>query len=166
MAEQIHIRDARSDELDRVASLLKDAYQQYAPLMPPDAWELYVQDIMDVTGRLSESQLIVADIDSRLAGAVTLYLKGWESLSWPEGWAGIRLLGVHPDFRGRGVGKAVMEECVRRGRSAGLRAIGLHTTTAMDVARRLYEKMGFVRVPEFDFHPDDRIVVMAYRLDM
>jgi hypothetical protein len=36
----------------------------------------------------------------------------------------------------------------------------------MDIARRMYERMGFVRVPEFDFHPAPGIVVMAYRLDL
>ncbi len=100
-----------------------------------------------------------------MAGAVTLYLDGSETLSWRPGWAGIRLLGVGPAFRGKGVGKALMEECVRRCRAAAIKNIGLHTTTAMDVARRMYESMGFVRVPEFDFHPDAEVVVMAYRLE-
>ncbi len=163
---QITVRDARPDELDAVALLLKEAYEQYAPLVPREAWDSYLQDIMDVRGRMAESQLIVAETHGRVSGAVTLYLNGSTSLSWPRRWAGIRLLGVHPSFRGRGVGKALMDECVRRARDAGIKTIGLHTTTAMDVARRLYEKMGFVRVPEFDFHPDDDVVVMAYRLDL
>jgi hypothetical protein len=30
----------------------------------------------------------------------------------------------------------------------------------------MYERMGFVRVPEHDFHPGSGIVVMAYRLDI
>jgi hypothetical protein len=36
----------------------------------------------------------------------------------------------------------------------------------MEVARGIYEKLGFVRTPEFDYHPDETIVVMAYRLDI
>ena len=162
---QVRVRDARPDDLHSVAQLLKEAYGQYSILMPVDAWQSYLQDIMDVEARLSESQLIVADVDGRLSGAVTLYLKG-SDLSWPAGWAGIRLLGVHPDGRGKGVGRALMDECIRRSRVAGLKAVGLHTTTAMDVGRRLYERMGFVRVPEFDFHPSEDVVVMAYCLDI
>jgi hypothetical protein len=34
------------------------------------------------------------------------------------------------------------------------------------VAKRMYEKMGFRRMPEFDFHPRPEVVVMAYRLDL
>ncbi len=53
--QHIHIRDARQNELESIALLLKGAYDQYSRLMPSDAWDSYLQDIMDVTGRLSES---------------------------------------------------------------------------------------------------------------
>ena len=59
-----------------------------------------------------------------------------------------------------------MDECIRRSRAMGSRALSLHTTRAMDVARGMYERMGFVRVPEYDFHPSPDVVVIAYRLDL
>ena len=162
----IIIRDIREEELDSVGALLKEAYQGYAHLMPVEAWKEYAQDIMDVRARFDKSDQIVAEVDGHLAGSVTLYLKSTESVEWPAGWAGIRLLGVSPRFRGLGVGRALMDECVRRCREKGIKTIGLHTTTAMDVARRMYERMGFVREPKLDFHPREDIVVMAYRLDL
>ncbi len=168
MPEKIKTRDARIDEIDSVSTLLEESYREYASLVPAEAWESYRQDILDVRGRLRDSELIVAEFDGRLVGAVTLYLHGSPSLSWPEGWAGIRLLGVLPGYRRKGVGAALMDECVRRCRNAGLTTIGLHTTTAMAGARRIYERMGFVRVPQYDFAPDDgdEAVVLAYRLDI
>jgi len=166
MAGQIRVRDARPEELDYVAQLLDESYRQYAHLMPAQAWEAYRQDIRDVRARLPESQLIVALLHEHLAGAVTLYIKRSETLPWPDGWAAIRLLGVHPNFRGNGIATALVEECIQRSRKQGLRTVGLHTTVQMDVARRIYEKTGFVRAPEFDFHAEGTIVVMAYRLDI
>jgi ribosomal protein S18 acetylase RimI-like enzyme len=59
-----------------------------------------------------------------------------------------------------------MEYCINRCRELGIKTIGLHTATLMDVARRMYERMGFVRVQEYDFHPTPDTVVMAYRLDL
>lgn len=161
-----HIRDARFDELDKVSQLLKDAYQRYETTLSPRAWEYYLADIMDVRSRLGPAELIVAELNGRLVGTVTLYLKSSSEQGWPQGWAGVRLLGVHPDFRSHGVGHTLMDECIRRCRQQGLAAIGLHTTTFMDVARRMYERMGFTRVPEFDFHPAPGVVVMAYRLGL
>ncbi len=166
--EHLLLREARSDELDNVSLLIRDAYQQYKNFLPLEAWKFYVEDMMDVRRRFNESQLIVAELDGQLAGTVTLYLDAGHSSQegWPNGWAGIRLLAVHPAYRGRGIGRALMEECIRRCRNQGIATIGLHTTEMMDVARRMYERMGFVRVPEFDFYPRPGVVVMAYRLDL
>lgn len=36
----------------------------------------------------------------------------------------------------------------------------------MHVAKGMYERMGFIRIPEYDFHPAPGVVVMAYRLDL
>lgn len=163
--QRLVIRDARPDELDAVSLLLDGAYQEYEHYLPSSAWQTYLADITDVRGRAETAELIVAELEGRLAGAVTLYLNTAQ-LGWPEGWAGLRLLAVHPAYRRRGIGRALMEECLRRCRARGVATIGLHTTAIMDTARRMYEKMGFVRVPEFDFHPRPGVVVMAYRLDL
>jgi ribosomal protein S18 acetylase RimI-like enzyme len=162
------VQDASLEELDEVSNLLRDSYLQYKPLVPSDIWEPYLKDIMNVRRRLKESELIVAKLNGNMAGAVTLYLNAISSAQerWPEGWAGIRLLAVCPEYRGRGVGRALMEECFERCKKARIATIGLHTTEAMDIARRMYERMGFSRVPEFDFHPRPNMVVMAYRLQL
>jgi len=162
----IVIRDACLEELDKISLLLKEANQQYKKMLPADVWRYYLGDIMDVRSRWDESQLIVAQVDKRLVGTVTLYLKPSEESGWPQGWAGIRLLAVHPSYRGCGIGRALMEECLRRCRQAGITTIGLHTAEMMDVARPMYERMGFTRNPEFDFYPRPGTVVMAYRLDL
>ena len=120
---------------------------------------------MDVRGRMAHSNLFIAEVDNRIVGTVTLYSHG-SSQGWPEDWAGIRLLAVHPDYREHGIGRALMEECLRRCRRLGITTIGLHSTELMEVARRMYERMGFKRVPEFDFHPDPKRVVFAYRFDL
>jgi len=36
----------------------------------------------------------------------------------------------------------------------------------MRVAMRMYERMGFVRAPDLDFHPDPSVAVKAYRLEL
>jgi ribosomal protein S18 acetylase RimI-like enzyme len=164
--KRLLIRNARPDELDEVSLLLKDAYQQYENIIHPEAWKSYLEDIMDVLSRLGKSDLIIAELNHRLAGAVTLYLDGSHSFpeAWPRGWAVVRLLAVHPEYRGQGIGRALMEECIHRCHQAKVAAIGLHTTEAMDIARQMYERMGFVRFPESDFHPAPGITVMAYSL--
>jgi GNAT superfamily N-acetyltransferase len=161
------VRDVRIDELDETARVMKAAYEEYSALLPPGRWQEYQENIMDVRIRLPAADLIVAELKGVIVGAVTLFLKpSGTPESWPADWAGIRLLAVHPRYRGLGIGRAVMDECVRRCRTEGIATIGLHTTEMMAVARKMYEKTGFKRAPEFDFHPTPQTVVMAYRLDL
>lgn len=161
------IRDARKDELDETGLVMKAAYEEYAAALPSGHWREYEKNIMDVRSRLPAADLIVAEMKGVIAGAVTLFLKPAETPeSWPTGWAGIRLLAAHPAYRGLGIGRALMDECVRRAGTRGIETIGLHTTEMMGIARGMYEKMGFKRATEFDFHPSPEMVVMAYRLDL
>ena len=167
-----NVRDARVEELDQVAVLMGDAYQEYRAAFPAEVWEGYLRDIMDVRSRIGFSELIVAEQGrpeggGRLVGAVTFYPDASQSEQqmWPSGWAGLRLLAVHPKARGMGIGRVLMDECLRRSRLLAVPTLGLHTTEMMSVARGMYERMGFVRVPEFDFHPRPQVVIMAYRLD-
>ncbi|MFA5891728.1 MAG: GNAT family N-acetyltransferase [Actinomycetota bacterium] len=173
ITEGVAVRDARTDELDAVARLLTAAYREYRP--GPDTPEdlrgefaAYENDIVDVRARLADSVLIVAEQGGRLAGSVTYYppRPTGTGENWPPGWAGIRLLGVSPEARGRGIGRALTEECVARARGVGASTIGLHTTSLMVTARGMYERMGFRRVPEHDFLVTDDFIVMAYRLDL
>src|SRR5205814_10435418 len=99
------------------------------------------------------AELFVAELDGRLVGTVTFYPSGPGSAEqgWPNDWAGIRLLGVAPEARGQGAGRALIEALIERARAQGAAAIALHTTERMEVARAMYERMGFVRVPEYDF---------------
>jgi ribosomal protein S18 acetylase RimI-like enzyme len=162
------VRDARLDELDAVADVMVAAYDEYLPPNPTGTWLAYREEIRDVRSRLGASTLIVAEQHDRVAGAVTYYPHAGRdgNTSWPPGWASLRLLGVHPSARGSGIGRLLTTECIRRARDAGRLAIGLHTTTLMAVARAMYERMGFVRVPEFDFQPVPDFTVMAYRLEL
>lgn len=166
--DELHLRDARIEDADKVAQLLLKANQQYEKSIPAPAWESYVEDMMDVRSRLAVAQVIVTELNNLLVGTVTLYLDSshYSEQGWPKSWAGIRLLAVHPAYRDRGIGHALMEECIRRCREKGITTIGLHTTALMDIARQMYERMGFRRIPEFDFQPAPEVLVTAYRLEL
>lgn len=169
------IRDARTDEIDAISQILLDAYQQYMPeatgITDPgliEAFEGYREEIADVKSRWDVTVQIVAEDDGVLVGSVTYFRPGGDgdNHELPRAWAGIRLLGVPPAFRGKGIGRALTDECIRRARADGAPVVGLHTTTLMDVARAMYQRMGFVRVPEYDFFPVPDFTVETYRLDL
>jgi len=69
---------------------------------------------------------------------------------YPDNWAYIRRLGVDPAFRGMGVARRLMEMCIERARINGEKMLGLHTSTMMPEARRLYDKLGFSLIRELE----------------
>jgi GNAT superfamily N-acetyltransferase len=166
----LRIRDARASDRDAIEAVTLAAYQQYASLMPA-LWESYRQNILATLAAAPPDAQIVAEEDGRIVGSVLLYPAG-TVITRPGGGSTmlispeVRLLAVAPGVRGKGVGAALMQECVTRARASGTASLTLHTTEIMQAAMRLYERMGFVRAPELDFEPAPRVAVKGYRLKL
>lgn len=83
----------------------------------------------------------IAERDGEPAGSVMLVDGG-------DGVAKLRLLLVEPRARGLGIGRSLVEQCVRFARDAGYRKITLWTQSILTDARTIYQRAGFVRVEE------------------
>jgi GNAT superfamily N-acetyltransferase len=166
-ARNFEVRDARVDERDAIRDVTLRSYAEYATIMDPVTWAGLEGAIHAALASDAPAEVIVAADDETLIGSVMLYppaIKAYgdilAELSWPE----VRLLSVPPEARGRGVARALMDECLVRARRAGATAIGLHTSRSMRAAMAIYTRMGFVRIPEFDHQPPGTELVEAYRL--
>ena len=165
-ADGLVIRDARPDEREAIRALTLQAYEQYAAIMRPDAWAGLAAAIgggLDAEG----ADRIVAVREGRLLGSVALFppaADAYPGETGPASWPELRLLAVSPDARGMGVGRLLVDECVRRARASGAAELGLHTSKSMETAIGMYRRMGFVRAPEHDFQPPGAELVEAYRL--
>jgi len=147
---KLKIRDARGRDRDAVRKVTLSAFQQYAAVMPPPRWEGYRENILATVTDVEPAQQIVAEKEGVIVGAVLLYPPGTAFSTPDEGpllCPEVRLLAVARQARGQGIGTALMKECIRRARRLGAGCLNLHTTDVMQVAMRMYERMGFVRAP-------------------
>lgn len=87
----------------------------------------------------------VAERDGKRVGAVLVAKESDEI-------AKLRLLHVEREARGLGIGKRLVEECVRFARQAGYRRMMLWTQTILHAARGLYKQAGFQVVQEKRHH--------------
>ena len=163
----VTVRDARDDERGAIAALTLGAYGEYATLMAPAAWTGLEQAVRAALASDEGAERIVAVDGDALLGSVMLFPAAADAYGGLTGGATcpeVRLLAVAPEARGRGIGQLLVDECVRRAQRAGATELGLHTSRSMRSAMRLYERMGFVRVPERDFQPEGAELVEGYRL--
>jgi ribosomal protein S18 acetylase RimI-like enzyme len=99
-------------------------------------------------------------------GTVTYVRPGGELAEIDDDEAAtIRMLGVSPAARGRGIGEVLVLACLDAARRDGARRIRLHTQTSMRAAQRLYERLGFIRTPEHDWSPAPGIDLLAFALE-
>lgn len=166
------IRTATEADRDAIQDISIAAYSQYAQVMPQYAWDSYKENILEATANVGRpAEQIVAEMDGDIVGSVLIFPAGSvmgeaDNEVFRRNWPEIRLLAVAPSARGKGIGAALTQECIRRARESGVSTITLHTLDMMPDAMRMYEKLGFVRMPELDFYPEPEVVVKGYRYDL
>ncbi|PLS03108.1 GNAT family N-acetyltransferase [Neobacillus cucumis] len=162
------IRNAVVEELSLIREQRLLAYQVHAKLIPKDHWNALKKAITSDTDTNPDIERIVAELDGNIVGSVVLYppktdaYEGKvERVEYPE----IRMLAVASEAQGKGIATALIMECIDRAKAKGCGSIGLHTGEFMKDARRLYERLGFKHIPQYDFEPaNDGIIVKAYLL--
>ncbi|MFY4776587.1 GNAT family N-acetyltransferase [Metabacillus sp. RGM 3146] len=164
----VTIREALDHEVEGIREQRVKAYEEHAPSIPDGHWDALKKAISSASDTGPGVELLAAELDGEVVGSVALYpakLDAYDGLVDLMDYPEIRMLAVSERARRKGVAEALIKECVRRTKAKGSPYIGLHTADFMKAAMRLYERMGFTRLPQFDFEPaGDGIIVKAYRL--
>ncbi|MBO3103853.1 GNAT family N-acetyltransferase [Cellulomonas fengjieae] len=142
----------------------------------------YADELRDAQRRAREATLLVALLPRAtsddasgssdavgadgpaVVGTVTLapYGTSYAQIAEP-GELEIRMLAVTPEARRRGIAELLMTTALREAVAGGARRVVLSTTDAMHAAHSLYERLGFVAVPQRDWgHVEVHLRVHAW----
>jgi ribosomal protein S18 acetylase RimI-like enzyme len=161
----MEIREAKTAEHAEAGRVTAEAYREF--VRPGDEdWERYLRRIADVAARADRTTILVAVEDGRVLGSLTLELdgrvqdEGDENQPLKPGEGHIRMLGVDPAARARGVARALMAESEARARAAGKTFMTLNTTQRMPAAQAMYERLGYERTEDIVF--PDGFVLLGY----
>jgi ribosomal protein S18 acetylase RimI-like enzyme len=110
---------------------------------PKDAWPL-----MDLIGVLTFPGVVrlKAMNGRQMVGFIAGDIRRLEGMAW------IATVAVLPEFRGRGIGAALLQACEAR---ISVNRIRLCVRPSNDVAIRLYERFGYTRVGEWTKYYQD-----------
>ena len=137
------------------------AYREFAD---SESWDRYLDQIADVGSRAHVGVVLIAVEDGRILGSATVELDERieeDDDALPPDQAEIRMLGVDPGQRGRGIARAIMDACFAWAAKAGKTRMLLHTTQRMKAAQAMYVSLGFERLPDRVF--PDGFVLLTYQ---
>jgi len=156
------LRLVRAEELAAVGQLTADVYIGDGFVGATDG---YVEKLADTARRAREAEVWVAVDGEQVLGSVTFVLPGSPYREIARDDEGeFRMLAVDPAARGRGVGQALVELCLRRSRVLGYVGVRMSTMDRMTSAHRVYERLGFTRIPDDDWSPEPGVSLLAYEL--
>lgn len=122
------IRDAHVQDIDQLLAIEELCYDHP---WPREAFEEEIERGDVGVGILAEEEGLVVGFLTGMAVVHELHLHN---------------IAVHPDYRGKGVGKGLLEAADNYCRSHDLRRILLEVRQDNEIARRLYQSRGFVAV--------------------
>ena len=150
---KLNYRKARIEDIDQIKDLHVKAFSEYADVLSPENWAKMLnnlEDLKTLRELLLNSFTYVCEVDNTIIGVVSLVHRGNPTEIFMKDWAYIKKLSVDPEYRGRGVAKKLILECISEAISRRESRIALHTGEFMESAKALYENIGFKVVRELD----------------
>lgn len=140
MQRDAQIRRAVVADAAEIADVLSQSFREFEALYTPGGFAATTPDPAQVGQRMQEGPAWIAICEGRVAGTASAVLKGEKGLY-------VRGVAVVPSARGRRIAESLMSVVERFARQNRCGRMFLTTTPFLTAAIRLYERLGFMRVP-------------------
>ncbi|ULQ53213.1 GNAT family N-acetyltransferase [Flavihumibacter fluvii] len=160
---KFEIRNALKEEYSKIGQLMVRVYSQLEGFPGKNEQPGYytmLENVGQLTSNFKTELIVAVTKEGELMGAVVYFgdMSSYGSggiATQEKNAAGFRLLAVDPKYAGHGIGRALTMICIAKAKEAGLDRMIIHTTKAMPVAWKMYEKIGFIRDEQLDFKQGD-----------
>jgi ribosomal protein S18 acetylase RimI-like enzyme len=146
-------REGSPNEKEILKQLGVLSYSQFKKVLSPADWATMDRFLNNdkMWGQLvSNSNIFVCEDEGKIIGMAYLVPSGNPTHIYPADWSYVRMVGVDPVYRGKGIAKRLTQMCVDYAKQSNEKIVGLHTSEKMDDARHIYESIGFVKYKEID----------------
>jgi ribosomal protein S18 acetylase RimI-like enzyme len=140
-------------DLKQLKELGVASYSEYRAVLTEDNWEtmdVFLNNEAALIQLIEKANVFVCADQDLIIGMAYLIPKGNPTHIYPADWSYIRMVGVNPNYRGKGIAKQLTQHCIDFAKQTGENVIALHTSEYMDAARHIYESLGFECLKEID----------------
>ena len=153
MNSNLIYREGSPDEKKSLQQLGILSYNQFSKILSSADWatmDRFLHNDKMWDQLVNNSKIFVCEDNNKLAGMAYLVPGGHPTPIYPADWSYIRMVGVDPGYRGKGIAKRLTQLCVDYAKQSNEKIVGLHTSEKMEDARHIYESLGFKMYKEID----------------
>jgi len=146
-------REGNFDDPEQLQKLALISYGQFQNILTEENWDKLRAHITNENlfpGLLKTSKCFICEHDNEIVGMAFLVPNGNPTEIFQDDWSYIRMVGVHPNFGRKGIGKTLTQMCIDFAKSSDEKVIALHTFEYMNAARHIYESLGFKQIKELE----------------
>ncbi|MFD1874597.1 GNAT family N-acetyltransferase [Hymenobacter bucti] len=145
MNSEITIRPIAPGDNAALARAIRETLTEYGAAKPGTAFYDEATDhLYELFSQTARSAYFVAERDGEVLGGGGIF----PTENLPADTVELVKLYLLPAARGRGVGKALIQQCLEAARAAGYARVYLETTAELTQAIPLYERLGFTYLQE------------------
>ena len=148
------IRLGRRDDATEAARLWMQSAQEHTGhdriyATAPGAERVMRRFLADLTSS-SHSFLFIAELDGQTVGFISGELREGSPTFRQKTWASVDDIFVEPDYRNRGMGRALLKSVEAWARERGADGISLQVAAANGRGRKFYGELGFREVSVYE----------------
>jgi len=134
-----HIRTLQKEDNKAIAVIIRSVLAEFKANKPGTVYYDPTTDDLFSLFQTKQAAYFVATINKKIVGGGGVY----PTPDLPDGCCELVKLYLLPEARGKGIGKALIQQCFDTAKKFGYTSMYLETMPELSIAVGLYEQMGF-----------------------
>ncbi len=137
--KSVVLRRILSDDNQQLAAIIRASLVEFGANHEGTVYYDESTDHLSELFKAAQSIYFVALVDSQVVGGGGLF----PTSGLPEDTCELVKMYLSPNFRGKGIGRMLMEQCLSQAKSMGYKKVYLESMPELAGALSIYEKFGF-----------------------